>query len=243
MADKETGAQARRLIRALDRATLATSLAPANDGEAWPYASLVLAACTMDASPVLLMSDLAEHARNLARDDRASLLYDGTAGLDDPLTGARVTVLGRITETDDPDLRRRYLERHPVAVDYADFGDFRFFRMTVERAHLVAGFGVIHWIAAPELLFDTAQAGGLARAETNIVAHMNQDHAGAVALYAKVLAGRGGTGWTMTGVDPEGCDLRLGGDVARVDFAQPAATAEAARAALIGLAESARART
>jgi hypothetical protein len=115
-------ATARRLMRALDRATLATSL------EGWPYASLVLAAVDHDASPLLLLSDLAEHSKNIARDRRASLLFDGTAGRDDPLTGARVTVIGEIQRIEDQRLVSRFTARHPSAAGYAGFADFHLYR-------------------------------------------------------------------------------------------------------------------
>ena len=82
------GALSRRLIRACDRAVLSTSLVNTE----WPYGSLVMTACDHGAKPILLISDLAEHTTNLATNNRASLLFDGTVGLDNPLTGARVTV-------------------------------------------------------------------------------------------------------------------------------------------------------
>ena len=84
----------RNLLRRLDRASLASGL-PGQDGTAWPYASLVLVAVGHDLAPVMLLSDLAEHARAIAADSRVSLLFDGTAGLDQPLTGPRVSLLGR----------------------------------------------------------------------------------------------------------------------------------------------------
>jgi heme iron utilization protein len=115
----DTPAQAaRRLLRGLDRAGLATSQ------QGWPYASLVLAAVDHDASPLLLLSDLAEHSKNLKRDPRVSLLFDGTAGRDDPLTGPRVTVLGELAAVADPRLVARFTRRHPAAADYAGFADF-----------------------------------------------------------------------------------------------------------------------
>jgi heme iron utilization protein len=223
---------ARRLMRALDRATLATSL------EGWPYASLVLVALDHDASPLLLLSDLAEHSKNLARDRRASLLFDGTAGRDDPLTGARVTVLGEIEQITDERLRSRFTARHPSAAGYAGFADFRLYRLTVARAHLVAGFGRIHWITADALLSPAAPA--LAEAEPGILEHMNKDHGEAIDLYATRLAGRAGQGWRLIGIDPEGIDLRLGGTVERLDFGEPARDARSAREALVELALQAR---
>lgn len=156
----DPAAIARGVMRGVDRAVLATSL------EGWPYASLVLVAQDDDGTPLLLLSDLAEHARNLRREPRASLLFDGTSGLDEPLTGPRVTVLGeaRLGEArlgaveggsepgDEARRRERFLARHPSARRYAGFGDFRLWRLAVTRAHLVAGFGRIHWIEGSRLL-------------------------------------------------------------------------------------------
>jgi len=79
----------RDLVHGLDRAALATALPV--EGGAWPYASLVLAAVDHDLSPILLLSDLAEHSKAIAADGRVSLLFDGTQGLEQPLTGPRVT--------------------------------------------------------------------------------------------------------------------------------------------------------
>lgn len=233
---------ARSLVRGLDRAALATLLPADGTGEAmaWPYASLALVAVGHDLSPILLLSDLAEHSKAIAADNRVSLLYDGTHGLDQPLTGPRVTLVGRASRTADEGLHRRFLARHPDAGMYAGFKDFAFYRVAVERAHLVAGFGKIRWLAAAELR-GVAAADGLGEAEPGIVAHMNEDHADAVQLYAERLLGLAGAGWRMTGIDAEGVDLRLGGQVARLAFDTPLTTASQARAVLVDLVRRARA--
>jgi hypothetical protein len=141
----------RKLLRAADRAALATSL-PAAAYQAWPYASLVLMAAATDGSPILFISDLSEHAKNIAADNRVSLLIDGTAGLKDPLTGPRVSILGRAVRADQPALKARFLVRHAGAKIYAGFADFHVYRVEVTRAHFVAGFGRIHWIDAAEII-------------------------------------------------------------------------------------------
>jgi putative heme iron utilization protein len=235
--DDAIGRRARAVIRACDRAVLATAL---EDGGGWPYGSLVLTACDGDGSPILLVSTLAVHTRNMAVDGRISLLYDGTAGLDDPLTGPRVTVLGRVVADGSPAPRARFLSRHPSAAAYADFADFGIYRVAIERAHMVAGFGEIVWIAGPELRFPMDGYALLMAAEADIVAHMNADHSAALDLYATVLLGRAGAGWAMTGIDPEGCDLRCGGAVARLDFDSPVAGPAEARKTLAALARESR---
>jgi len=229
---------ARRLIRATNHATLATAL-PAPEG-AWPYASLVLVAVDYDASPLLLISTLAEHTKNLQRDPHASLLFDGTGGLDDPLTGARVTALGTLQPDDDRVRLRRFVSRHPSASLYAGFKDFSLYRLQVTRAHLVAGFGRIHWINADTLLGPAVDVSWLREHEPSILAHMNEDHAATIDLYAQNLLGLNGNGWQLTGVDRDGADLRRDGVVARLDFPAPVNDLDAVRQSFVALAQSAK---
>jgi putative heme iron utilization protein len=234
---REPALLARRLARSCSRAALATSLGGA------PYASLVLFAVDLDASPLLLLSELAQHGRNIAFDPRVSLLVDATEGRPDPLTGPRLTLLGQAQPTNDPRALARFVAHHPRSAVYAGFGDFHLYRVAVERGHLVAGFGRIDWIDGADIRF-RADASTLAAAEPEILGHMNEDHADAIAHYARDLLGRSGIGWRMTGIDPEGVDLRREGETARLDFAAPVRppilTLEAARAALITLADDAR---
>jgi len=199
----------------------------------------VLVAVDHDLSPILLLSDLAEHTKAVAADARVSLLFDGTAGLMQPLTGSRLSLLGKIAETRDERLKRRFLARHPDAAMYAGFKDFRFYKVTPERAHLVAGFGKIRWIGASEML-TAAPLSELVEGEESIVRHMNEDHSEAIQLYAGKLLGLPGRDWTMTGIDAEGVDLRQAGRVARLPFQTPLASALEARTALISLVKMAR---
>ncbi len=204
-----------------------------------PYVSLAMVALDPAGRPLLLLSDLADHTRNLKADPRVSLLFDGTAGLESPLAGARASVQGRIAVANDEADRRRYVARHPDAELYAGFTDFNLYRVEVERVHLVAGFGRIHWVGAERLLAPVASS--LAAREADVVGHMNDDHADAIQLYAAQLLGRSGSGWRMTGVDAEGADLRRGGETARLWFDKPVQDAESCRVELVRLVKRARA--
>ena len=145
----DPAAEARDLLRGASIATLATA-ARMRDG--WPFASLVLIAHDRHGAPLLLLSDLAEHSRNIKADERVSLLVDGTAGYEDALSGPRLTVLGRARRTTDASHRERFLASHASAAQYADFADFALYRVTVDSAHLVTVIGRIHWITAEALL-------------------------------------------------------------------------------------------
>ena len=232
----DSASLARRLMRAHDTAVLATSLP--DDGH--PYASLVLVAVDYDVAPILLLSDLAEHSKNIATDGRISLLFDGTRGLNSPMAGARLSVQGLAARNDDPRLRQRFLARHADAAGYADFSDFSFYRVDVERGHLIAGFGQIEWIDGSDLLFRLPDVFNMAGWEGSVISHMNQDHGDAIQDMAQGLLGAEGRGWIMTGCDGEGGDLRRGGEVLRLEFAHPAMDGDSVRRELIVLAQSAR---
>ena len=241
------GTKVRALMRRCGQAVLATRLAAERAERElraadWPYASLVLVAHDHDASPLLLISDLADHSRNLAEDPRLSLLYDGTAGYRDPLAGARAAVLGRVERCDgDARLLARFLARHPGAELYAGFADFHLYRVSIERAHLVAGFGEIFWLPAEDVRLECRDATALAEAEADIVAHMNEDHADAIAAMAQHLLDLPADGWAMCGVDPEGVDLQREGGAARLPFEAWVDGPGACRSELVRLTERARA--
>jgi putative heme iron utilization protein len=143
----------RQMIADADMAALA-SLDRKSGG---PSASLIALATLSDNTPIFLISSLAEHTKNLIEDPRAGLLIDETRTLDDPLTGPRLTLIGRaapIPPTDAQTLaaaRARYLTSHPSAEQYVDFADFAFYQFSIERAHYVGGFGKISAIAAQDL--------------------------------------------------------------------------------------------
>jgi putative heme iron utilization protein len=191
----------------------------------------------------MLLSDIAVHAANIRRDQRVSLLLvepGGEAG--DPLAGARLTITGTIGEDNDENHRRRFLARHPEARGYARFRDFRLYRLQVQTAHLVAGFGRIVDLTASDLLVDCADSGELLAGEESAVEHMNEDHREALSLYATHLLGQPAGDWRMTGADPEGADLRAGEHRARLVFPEKARTGGDLRAILVHLVKEARAR-
>ena len=135
-------------------------------------------------------------------------------------------------------MKRRFLARHPEASFYADFPDFAFWRLAVEGAHYIGGFGRIFDLSPGDLL-QTEGAKRLVGAEADIVEHMNSHHADAVELYARAVGASPGR-WRMTGIDPEGCDIVLDGAARRIRFAVPVRTPAEARKELVGLAAGAR---
>ncbi|MGI8725925.1 MAG: HugZ family protein [Methyloceanibacter sp.] len=228
--------------RSLMRRALKGSLATVDAASGYPYASLITLATDPEGAPVFLISTLARHTANLLKDTRASILVDATGALADPLQGARVTISGRAEKAAEDGARRRFLARHPEADFYADFPDFSFWRLKVEGAHYIGGFGRIFDLDPEDLLVPIAAAAVLVEGESDIVGHMNEDHADAISLYATALAGGAPGAWRMTGIDPEGCDIVLDGETSRILFAKSVTSPGEARNELVRLANEARAR-
>jgi len=228
-------ALAKRLLRTIRSGSLATL--DAQSGH--PFASLVTIATDIDGSPLLLMSMLSQHRANIEADLRVSILLS-QPGKGDPLAHPRLTVIGRAERSDGPQVRSRFIARHPKAKLYADFADFAFFRLAVEGAHLNGGFARAMSLTREQLICDLRASGALVEAHDGAIEHMNEDHREALRLYATKLAGARGGDWRATGVDPEGIDLARGDDTARVPFSAPVTGPGELRAALVALAEGAR---
>lgn len=228
-------AEARRLLRISRWGTLATLDRRAGS----PYASLISFAADVDGAPLMLISRLAVHTRNLETDPLCSILL-AQVGAGDPLLHPRVSLTGHAEKTDHPRASRRFLACHPDAAFYAGFADFGFYRMVLQGAHLVAGFGRIVDIAPEDLLLDLRDADGLLAAEEEAVAHVNADHADTVALYATRLLGLRDGAWRVTGVDAEGCDLALQEERARLLFPERVTSPSELRIAFQKLATLAR---
>ena len=232
--------QAEADSRALVRSALKGALATVHNAIGHPYASLVLTATEPDGTPVFLISRLALHTQNLQNDSRATMLVDGTCDAEDPMTGARVTLIGHAQPTKSVTVRARFLARHPAAEGYADFADFAFYALHPERAHFIGGFGRIVDLDATGVLLPMDGADALVAAEPEIVSHMNIDHADAIHLYATKLLSAGVGTWRMTGIDAEGCDLVSGARALRLPFGSRITTAAEARRELARLAAVAR---
>jgi putative heme iron utilization protein len=228
---------ARKLLREARSGALATLMRESGD----PYCSLVNVATTVGASPVLLLSKLALHTKNLLSDARVSLMLDERKQ-GDPLEGARIMLMGRCVQDDDTATPVAYLRRHPDAEMYANFSDFSFYRMEIARAHLVAGFGRIVDLRPQDILTDISDAKALVEAEPDAIAHMNTDHAETCRLYATKLLGAEDGDWRCVGIDPEGIELQNGQMALRLQFPQRITALGPLRVMLKALAAEARSR-
>jgi putative heme iron utilization protein len=228
------------LVAQISTGTLCTlAVEPAG----YPYGSFVIFAFEQE-NPIFLISALAEHTRNLERDPRASLLVAENAAAD-PLANGRVTMLGPCTpvDADRAAARAAFLAAHPNSTYYADFRDFRFWKLHVESVRYIGGYGRMSWIDRAE--WHAAEPDPLGPAAAGIVAHMNADHADAMVLYCKAFSKATEiTSASMTGIDRYGIEMSAktneGPRPVRLAFARPVSTPDQARAVLISMLKDAR---
>ncbi|SAL48025.1 pyridoxamine 5'-phosphate oxidase [Caballeronia peredens] len=138
------------LLHRVAEGTLATH---SREPSGFPYPTALPFALTANHMPVLLVSHLAEHTRNLQADPRAGFLV-AHAAEGGVLEGQRLTMLGsfaRASARDTVPLARRYLRYHPEAGRYLELGDFSFWVMSLARMRFIGGFGAMGWLAGPEL--------------------------------------------------------------------------------------------
>lgn len=220
------------LIRGRGVASLAT-LEPATQH---PYASLITVATETDGAPLFLISTLAWHTRNLDADPRASILFAADASIGDPLNMGRVSAMGVAERTGDPRARSRFLAKHPSAASYADFADFSVWRLRVEKAHFVGGFGRITTLAADDFLLNRDAASAWDEQIDAAIAVANETKAEQLTQLAAAAAGGSEARWTIAACDPDGCDLVSGQDSIRVNFPERLSEPEAVAETLMRLA-------
>lgn len=225
--------EARRFLRGQHGGMLAT-LSLKLGG--YPFGSVVPYMLDQQGRPVILVSTLAEHTRNIQHDPRVSLLAQ-EHGHDVQAT-ARATLLGEAVRVDDQQaLKPRYLRYFPSAAQHLDLADFFFYRIEPRHIRFIGGFGAIHWIAGQDYLAPPNQLG---EHEEGIVLHMNRDHADNLRDYCHHYHGVESTDAVMLGIDCDGFDVRAAGKTLRFEFSEPVTDAMGARQTLVAMAQTSR---
>jgi len=227
-------AQVRSLLLKSDFGTLSTHSV---DCPGYPFASIVPMGFDDFNRPILLLSRLAQHTRNIIENAKVSLfLSDAHLCSDkDVQTCSRITLLAGVKRLDidaDASTVQRYCRFYPQAESYYKDLDFDFYRLEPVKVRFIAGFGQIHWVA-PERLF-TANPLSF-EIEMDIVEHMNRDHRDALVKYCQQVGLILPRGFEpeMVGVDAFGFFQRVGERIMRFDFSQPVANANEVRKVLI----------
>ncbi len=212
-----------------------------------PFGSVMPYALDDSGQPLVLISGLAMHTRNLEGDPRASLLVAEPSGTEDPLAVGRVTLMGtagRVSPAELATVRGAYLARHPAASNWVDFEDFAFWRLTLFDVYWVGGFGAMDWLQVGD--YAAARPDPLADAATEILEHMNRDHKDALVSLARVLGREEAQEARMVAVDRLGFKLRLryGSRLSscRIPFPREVTSAPLCREALIEMLRECRSR-
>jgi putative heme iron utilization protein len=233
--------EARTLVAGTNAGTLATLC---DDGS--PWASLVAYGALDDGSPVLFVSRLAQHGRNLLREPRASLSVAALPAGDDVLAAGRVTLAGT-AEQPEGDAAREALDRYiaavPAAKAYAGFGDFTLWVLRVDRVRWVGGYG--RMASSTARAYADAVPDPVGPGAAYAIRHLNEDHADALLVMAQALGGHpDATAAECHAIDRHGLDLFIatprGHAFARLAFAEPVTAPGGLRGATVELTRRAR---
>lgn len=200
----------------------------------YPFGSVVPFCLDESGQPLILISALAQHTRNIVANPKVALtLLERTEG--NVQQDARLTLLADAVEVASPEAcAERYYRYFPEASGYHEQLDFRFFRLKVLQLRYIAGFGRMQWLAPEDVLLGNPFT---PEREAAMVGHMNEDHADALRRYCE-QAGIDHTGKdvTMAGMDGQGMTLRVGDCLHFIPFDRPVTTPDQARAVLVEMA-------
>ncbi|MBZ0095406.1 MAG: pyridoxamine 5'-phosphate oxidase family protein [Sulfuricella sp.] len=222
--------QARRLLRA-ERVGMLSTLSHKLGG--YPFGSAVSYLTDHEARPLFLISQLAEHTRNIEQDARASFLVHEQST--DIQAGERLTLVGKAVhvETTEP-LKARYLRYFPSAEQYFSL-DFSFYRIEPVTLRYIGGFGVARWISPTEIL---PPPNSMAQQEEALLARFNLNRAGDLQFFCRAYYGTSASDASLVGIDCDGFDILGDGQLLRFDFPDTVLNAEQAEAALLKMLES-----
>ncbi|RIL05612.1 MAG: hypothetical protein DCC71_09820 [Proteobacteria bacterium] len=231
-------AKARALLRRADAGVLSTQSC---EMAGFPFGSLAPFAMTLEARPLLYVSRLAEHTRNLAADPRCCLTVIEAAHGDDRQALGRASLLGEAHQLPDAEraaAAERWFSLFPEQEAYEQFGDFAFWRIEPLRVRWIGGFGEIRWIERDAWCVPSPE---WAAGEASIAVHMNDDHADALAAICLAAGDADPGDARMLRCDVEGFHVRSAGRVRWIPFAKPCPTADEVRLEMVRLAREARA--
>ena len=210
----------------------------------YPFGSVMPFVLGHDCQPIVLISTIAEHTKNIIANPKVSLLV--FAGAEDLHANGRLTLIGEAEQLDknDADLMARYCRYFPESTGYLAMHDFQFYRIHIAQARYIAGFGKMSWMAGDKIVHINPQSNEIAVLETSMIEHMNADHIESILLYCQHFHGVTPSRISLIGVDCDGFDVEAVVDndikMLRFNFEAPIFDANSARAAFVALSKVAR---
>tara|TARA_B110000196_G_scaffold305348_1_gene302847 strand:+ start:60 stop:770 length:711 start_codon:yes stop_codon:yes gene_type:complete len=203
----------------------------------YPFGSIVPYCLNKIGLPIILISKIAQHTKNINSNAKVSLIVV-EGGADDSQTVGRVTFLGdaELVGKKDNDSAERYYNYFPQSRDYHKTHDFDFYIIKPVRIRFIKGFGQIYWIEKNN--FQLANP-FIFEEEQKMLNHMNIDHIDTIRHYCDVYNINYKTPELpeMVGIDSEGFNLRIGHKIHRINFIEPVTTVDAVRKALVEMAK------
>lgn len=233
--------EAKQFLRSTRRGVLSTHSAKM---AGYPFGSVAPFVVDHSGAPIILISTIAEHTKNIMQDPKVSLMVLNDEA--DMQANARLTLIGEavMADKDDALLRARYLRYQPQAESYFEMHDFNFYRIQIKQARYIAGFGKMGWLDGDALNtpLDAAPL-PLIEQEAGIIEHMNADHAHSMLAYCQHFYQQTGDHAQMLGIDTDGFDVSLttgeAQQLLRFNFDQPIQDAGEARKALVEMSKAA----
>ena len=230
--------EARQFLRSTRHGVLSTH---SNKFAGYPFGSVTPFVLDHSCQPVILISSIAEHTKNIISNPKVSLLVFAEGA--DLQANARLTLIGEATRIDkeDADLRARYCRYLPQAAGYFETHDFSFYRINIHQARYIAGFGKMGWASGAEII--TAN-NAIAALENGMIDHMNTDHVESMIAYCRHFYNVNADTAQLIGIDGDGFDLLAEVDgqtqTYRFNFEQPISDAQTARAAFVAMSKATR---
>jgi len=232
MTNTDPHAPARHLLLSRHGGVLST-LSVELDGH--PFGSIVPYVVDADGAPTILISDIAQHTKNLIEDPRASLMVMAQSEGEIQAGGRLTCIVEAQRLAEEGDVGERYYRYFPQSRAYHQAHGFAFWRLQPIRFRYIGGFGDIRWIEPNDFMLTNPFAGA---AEAGIVEHMNDDHGKAIHHYLDLAGVEPDDEARMLGMDSEGFDLATNGKIVRIALEAPVKNAAEARGALVALARA-----
>lgn len=208
--------------------------------EGFPFGSVVPYCLDGTGAPVILISTIAEHTRNLTNDSRCSITIFRDS--EDVQSNGRLCLVGNMEKLphEDEVTPEKYYRHFPKSTGYHQAHDFSFYRLNIKDIRYIGGFGRIHWLDAKDFCMHNPFHG---KGEAYVINHMNEDHQQDLALYCSHFQhiNTEGKQVRMAGIDTEGFDVFVDDRKVRFTFENPVDDAKQAREALVGLSKAAKA--
>lgn len=203
----------------------------------YPFGSITPYCLDYSGQPIILISDIAQHTKNIKQDPKVSLtIVDKETN--NVQTGARLTLLANAILSEDEESAHRYYQHFPESITYHQTHDFNFYQLQVVRGRFIGGFGKIFWHEPDEFLQSNPFRG---KEERYILDHMNEDHQNALRHYCRYFKDvdiSDEEQLKMIGIDAEGFEILSNENILRIDFKKAIQTTQEARKVLVEMAKA-----